>query len=300
MSVREIPALPGSSAIGRRGPVTTAAPDIRMPLGVIGTALPAAYGSHSVGRRGQVMVIDDLDIMGIADQGKLVTGGHFVVFRKDRHDGDNAGIVDFPFMVTSFNADYHTRSPFHLKVRKFGYTQKATPMSPAQDGLEKANLHGFFGFVNALVADTEAMIGLRYMDRHGAERQGLRKGAWGRSDGVTASNQTLLAAPGAGRFYRIRTIIIIACGGNASSERVTLGSNATAVNDPLKVWYGGNNQDRGKIVQVLTDLDIPCPENQPVTVTFTSGFTGRHSLIVGAEDCALPRQNFLNLTGDPQ
>lgn len=299
MTVQTQPQLPGVSAIGRKKPPTVADPDVRIPVASIGVASAPAYASHAVGKIGQVMILDGIEIYGLGDSSKVSTGGSFLGIRKDRYDGNNAGIFDLVFIVHSWNLTNNTKEWFQWHIEKVGYGAKHEYYT-ASDGKERANAMGAFNFVNTAVADLESRLDLRYMGTQDAERCGLRKGAWGVSDGITGTNQVILPAPGVGMHYRIRTLLICA-GGNADpTQRITLGDNATATSSPIKVWYCHPSGNESRIVQFLTDLDIPCGENQPVTLTFGAQFLARHSIVVGAEVAPIERQNFLSLTRAPQ
>ena len=291
MTVQTAPQYPGVGAVGRKRVPSAGSPDYRMPVGGIGTPSVPAFASLSVGKRGQIMMVDDIEIFGKADQSKLGTGGSFVVLRKDRYDGNIAGLFDMPFMVHSFNATNNTVEWFNWHIEKVGYAAKH--FTDASVELERANAMGVLNFVNAEVADIECNIRARYMGQQDSERIGCRRGLWGASDGLT-SGQTLLAAPGAGLHYRIRTIMVVA-NGSANTDELALLAGGT-----IKKWHSFGTGNESRVVQWLTDIDIPCPENTAVTLTFPAGLIGRHSFVIGAEIAQVDDQNFRNLTGAPE
>lgn len=276
-----------------------------MPLHIVNGAFANAtiHGNFAIGRNGQLMVVDRLDIETVGNPGAAATQ---VVGFRDANLGGTAG-TDLYFNLKPKTAGEGWCR--ELSFDKFGYvaqpdfTQVGTGVQASRQ--EAQRKLAIFSADDASTGNETAEIAgwLRYVERESAYQKGIKPGEWGSKiyfaalgAGFTAT-ETVLAAPGAGFFYRIHTLIIFGVGA-ATNNRVVVGTNATPANAPLIEFYSAVARNGFALQVAMTDTDIPCPENTPVVVGWETGYDSTGSIIVGAEKCTLSAgHNLVNLTG---
>ena len=254
MTIINQPLRPGAPAFARTG--YRLDPSAPRPAGVL-PAFPEAgiKGNLAIGRTGQSMIVDRVDVMGTGYAGAGVP--NILALRCGRYD-DTAGDDLYFSIQSAANESINTL----WQIEKFGYVNEPSFSQPVaipggSNYREENNYLSFYtlnlAYPLAGVNDTgEIMLGLRYMDRDAAYRQGVKSGAWG-SCAVLMSGVALglpsylnaaqlLAAPGAGKFHAIRTLCLSVASGGTTHYRygiatssvgtvtIAAGSTTTAIN----------------------------------------------------------------------
>lgn len=294
--------LPGRAEFARRNPPTASANDPRMPVTTDITLADATNkGNTLLGRREQIAVIDTLHAQGVVDQANLL----FVGLQERDYD-DDATVANIMFALAGYNSATHTRRTINWEIRKLGLvsmcdeTRSGVGAALGGQSYPRQINQIQYVFSGARSESLDLALGTRYLSRTGAATHGLRPGNWTATFPLAGGVTALLAAPGAGLHYRIRTLIVIANGGTTASHRLTLGTGATPASAILQEWYSSPAGDGFRVQSFLTDRDIPVPENTAVGLNLDSDFALRTSVIIGAEVCKVANHNFLNLTGVPQ
>lgn len=238
MTIINQPLRPGAPAFARTG--YRLDPSAPRPAALL-AAFPEAgiKGNLAIGRTGQVMIVDRVDVMGTGYAGAGVPC--ILTMRCGRYD-DTAG-DDLYFNIQSAASESVNTL---WQIEKFGYVNEPSFSQPVaipggSNYREENNYLSFYAlnlaYPSAGVNDTgEIMLGLRYMDRDAAYRQGVKSGAWGSravlmagvglglSEYLNASQ--LLAAPGTGKFHVIRTLCLSVASGGGTHYRYGIGTSS--------------------------------------------------------------------------
>lgn len=309
MTIITKPDLPGTKALAQR-PSTPAATIVAVPTVLPATPSASAFGNLAIGRSGQLGIVDRLHLFGIADSGvSTVLYLRDADFDNDPSTGATSVLLELPIGAQAFNLTTNTRQWFNYSIDKFGYVLRSDDTRVDEGGSANDAKTGYRQFPRRLelgmisAAQPREMDGyakMRYVDKDFAENFGVVRGAWGGQSTAVGSSFALLAAPGAGLHFRIRTLIIIGAGGATPAHRLTIGANATAANAPLMEVYSSPGEDGYAVKFFGTDLDIPTPENTPIYMAWDSGFNLRATVLIGCEVAPVANSNHLTLTGIPQ
>lgn len=310
MTITNKPALPGTKALAQRAPVA-AGTSSTVPVVLAGVPDAAANGNLAIGRSGQVGIVDRFDLHSI------VRGGLAAIaylrdsdYDNDATAGSTSVMLDLPLNLTGYNATTNTTRWTDIRIDDFGYVLRCddtrvddpggTPNIAADGYRQFPRKLSLIQFAGAAENSLDAYLKMRYLEKASAERHGVVRGAWSGNANTTGSSFALLAAPGSGLHYRIRTIVLIGSGGSTPSHRITLGANATPANAPLKEFYSSPGEDGYSIKYIGTNLDIPTPDNTPIYWSWDSDFNARATILIGCEVIPTALSNHLNLTGIPQ
>lgn len=299
--------MPGAPAIGRRLPPTSSAKDFRLPMHDLVTApapAPAAgaittKGNTALGRREQVMVVDRIDIHGIAS-----AANPSLFSLEVRNYLDDTAPEEYPFFVTNFTAA--ASKLLDITVEKFGLavlsaSATASVTTPEVGRSWPASIGQVqYSTLASQSADLDGAVQCRYLSQMGAMAHGVRNGFWGYAFPLVAGTTAVINAPGAGKHLRVRTLIVMANGGSTASHRLTIGSGATPTSAIIQEFYSSPAADGFGVLMFLTDQDIPLPENSALSIAIDSDFAFRTIVLAGAEICNVAGHNHLNLTGVPQ
>lgn len=310
MTITNKPSMPGTKALAQRATIASGTNNI-VPVVVTGTPDAAANGNLAIGRSGQVGIVDRFEMHGVTRGGTAA----IAYLRDSDYDNDaTAGstsiMLDLPFNQTGFNGTTNITRWNTIRIDDFGYVLRSddtrvddpggTP-NIAQDGYRQfPRKLSLIQFAAAGEHTLDAYLKMRYLEKASAERHGVVRGAWSGHANTSGSSFALLAAPGSGLHYRIRTLVVMASGGSTPSHRVTIGANATAANAPLKEFYSSPGEDGYAVQYIGTNLDIPTPDNTPIYWAWDSGFNARATIVIGCEVIPTALSNHLNLTGIPQ
>lgn len=311
MSIINKPDLPGSQALAQRVPKVAGTGSVYAVNVLAGTPDALANGNLAVGRSGQLGIVDRFDVFGVASS--AVASAAYLRdsdYDNDATTGSTSIMLDLPFGMQAFNLTTNIRRWQRHAIEKFGYVLRSDDTRVDDPGgSPNLAINGYIQYPRKLslfqtsasqLYELDAYLKMRYIEKGSAERNGVVRGAWSGTANSLGSSFAMLAAPGTGLHYRIRTLILIGCGGSTVSHRMTIGTNATPSNAPVFECYSSPAED-GYAVQFLgTDLDIPCPENTPIYWAWDSGFNARATLVIGCEVAPVALSNHLNLTGIPQ
>lgn len=238
MTIINQPLRPGAPAFARTG--YRLDPSAPRPAGLL-AAFPEAgiKGNLAIGRTGQVMIVDRVDVMGTGYAG--AGAPNILALRCGRYD-DTAGDDLYFNIQSAANESINTL----WQIEKFGYVNEPSFSQPVaipggSNYREENNYLSFYtlnlGYPSAGVNDTgEIMLGLRYMDRDAAYRQGVKSGAWGSIAVLMAgvalglpaylNASQILAAPGTGKFHVIRTLCMSIASGGGTHYRYGLATSS--------------------------------------------------------------------------
>jgi hypothetical protein len=314
MTVKDFDGLPGSSAHGRRiGP--QASPRIPSVEFITATVQVDKGGQNiAIGRRGAVCVLDGFRAQGVAQDWVASGGGAGAAsgdgaleFRSvNQNGGAGAFQIRDRLRFGIWGGGTGIISPFNYDVKRLGYcgdTQRESGTDRDWPVSIGAAMNTANGLSNAVIS-AEVTADVRYL---GAADRSLKPGAWGSHDGtrtnITAGPNLLVAAPGVGKYLRIRSLFIYAIGAtNAATQYVWLTYDGGV--GLIHIFRTNNVNDRCKIDVRLTDIDIPIPENKQLdflvpAAMAAAGTNSKVAVTAGVEICDINKGSYINKTGAP-